>query len=210
MVAASRGTHPTCRPRVRSTHPSTSAGSNEGNDVAAQPGLQTPRTEGLPSLDRIHRKNVPTLKHIPARCQGLWARCLIRCLAAAVHYNSVASWTELEMLPKCVLCPPSSQRQGTYQRRRSLHQDERASLWESVLGPRRCRANNSEEARLARSEALAREGFNKKATAALTSVNLVEPSAAAAARLRPLHPDAPEPACPLFGPTSSCPSDICR
>ena len=75
---------------------------------------------------------------------------------------------------------------------------ERASLWESLPGPRRGRANNSEEARLNRSEALAREGFDKKTTAALTSADLVEPTAAAAARLQPFRPDAPEPACPLF------------
>ena len=49
---------------------------------------------------------MPTLNYIPARCWVLWARYLIRCLAAAVYYNFIAAWTELEMLPKCVLCPP--------------------------------------------------------------------------------------------------------
>ena len=207
MVAASRGFHPTCRPSARRTLPSTTAGNNEGNDVAAQPGLQAPRADSLPSLDRIHRKNVPTLKHIPARCRGLWARCLIRCLAAAVYYNSVASWTELEMLHKCVLFPPPSSQTKAHTNAAEAYTNyrlsrwlagERTTLWESAPGPRRGRANNSEEARLTQSEALAREGFDKKATAALTSANLVEPSAAAATRLRPLHPDAPEPACPLF------------
>ena len=46
------------------------------------------------------------------------------------------------------------------------------------------------------SEALTREGFDRKAVAALTSANLVESTADAATKLRSLHPDSTEPICP--------------
>ena len=104
------------------------------------------------------------------------------------------------MLPKCVLChrPRKGKAHAraaetyTNDRLSRWQASERATLWNDVPGPRPGRTNNSSEARLARSETLTRE----KAIAALTSANLVEPSAAAKAKLLNLNPNVPKPAYP--------------
>ena len=209
LVAASRGVHPRCRPAERQANGAQGASSVQGPALGAA-GLQAPSVASLPSLAEVHQKRVPTLKHVPTRCRRLWARCLIRCLAAVVFFNSVAAWTELEMLPKCVLCSPPRRGKSHANAAELYSSDrlsrwlagERASLWSSIPPGRSVKANNSDEARLVRSEALAREGFDRKATAALTSAQLVAPTQDAAAALGPLHPPAAVPACP---PMDDCP-----
>lgn len=59
-----------------------------------------------PSLDDIHKRYVPTLRHIPKELRKQWARCLSRAIALCVWHNNTDSWRELQMLTKCVLCSP--------------------------------------------------------------------------------------------------------
>ena len=203
--AASRGIHPRCRARENRNAPpaNTSAG--------VPPGVTPPASAALPTLDEVHRKQVPTLKHIPQKARGAWAQCLIRCLAAVVYFNNTAAWTELEMLPKCVLCTPPRGGKAhalaaatfTSDRLARWLAGERTTLWKDLPTPKQGRTNNSEEARLTRSVALAREGFDRKACAALVSTPPVKASADAAAKLRKLHPNATDPVC---GPLSELPA----
>ena len=60
----------------------------------------------LPTLDAVHTQFVPTIRHVPKELRALWARCLARTVAATVWNNTLESWTELQMLAKCVLCAP--------------------------------------------------------------------------------------------------------
>ena len=85
----------------------------------------------------IHERFVPTIKNIPKGLRRLFAQCLTKALAKVVWSNNVASWTELQMLPKCALCRPTragkshkSQRLN-WTRNRLLRwlAGERAQLW---------------------------------------------------------------------------------
>ena len=171
-VATSRRTHNTCRAKVRQ---STTTGNNNANTIQSSAArVAAPQSSDLPILAEIHRRRVPTVKHVPVKARAAWARCLIRCLAAAVFFNTPAAWAELEMLPKCVLCPPP--RTGkkhadattvfTNDRLSRWSAGERASLWADIpaaTGARSRRRVDTLESRLTRSEALAREGFDRKA-----------------------------------------------
>ena len=97
-------------------------------------------------------------------------------IAAAVHHNSLASWTELQMLPKAVLCsPPRAGGQHTNQRvaftRSRLEHwldGDRAFLWQDLLSPsgKRKRANTevvSNALSQQRCQNLCREGADSKA-----------------------------------------------
>ena len=141
---------------------------------------------------------IPTLSHIPTRARAKWSRVVIRALAAIVLYNSVASWTELLMLPKTVLCHP----QGTKHSTESLASftldrldrweiGERSSLWADAVRPSarsKRNVNNSWEFKQARAEDLCREGLDGKACAMLQTKGLVTPSRQTARELEALHP----------------------
>ena len=154
----------------------------------------------LPSLDEVARKRVSTVKHVPARARDFWARCLVRALAAAVFYNSVEAWTELEMLPKCVLCTPPRGGRAHANRAAAFCEDrlsrwlagERGTLWEDLSAPGdRKKGSATKKQRHTRALALAREGFDRKACAALCSEPPVDPSAAVRDALLDLHPRKP-------------------
>ena len=105
------------------------------------------------------------------------------------------------MLPKCVLCAPN---RGGRQHRKAtaaytldrLHrwqEVERLSLWESGTALKRGPGLLELEQRKALAIGLAREGFDRKACAALLSKGLCPPTAATAEALRALHPQQPPP-----------------
>ena len=109
------------------------------------------------------------------------------------------------MLPKCVLCAPA--RQGrqhrkavaayTLDRLHRWHHGERLSLWDSRSELRKGHAPApSPEQRRALATSLAREGFDRKACAALLCKGLCAPTAQTAEALRALHPYNASPAVP--------------
>ena len=194
-VAASRGVHPTCRAEERAqTQPDASGGGSA--DRPPGPG-QTP-ADHLPPLGSVYSHKARTLKHVPKAARGLWAQALVRCLVAVVAYNSVEAWTELAMLPKAVLLPPP---RGGHQHARATAayttdrltrwlDGDRRGLWSEVLNapalPKPKAASKSNQ--LSRAKALAREGLDRKACAALVSCGLCEEDSATAQLLEPLHP----------------------
>ena len=102
------GTCPRCRPtsRIQAQINAIRSRSNvpRNNSTANN---QHPELEVLPSLSDIHDKFVPTIKNVPFKLRRLWSQCLAKSLAQAVWSNSIESWTELQMLPKCTLCRPA-------------------------------------------------------------------------------------------------------
>ena len=101
---------------------------------------QLPEREDLPSLSVIHDKFVPTIKNVPLKLRRLWSQCLAKSLAQAVWSNTIESWTELQMLPKCTLCRPSrggrshkSQKLAwTQARLQRWLAGERSGLWHDI------------------------------------------------------------------------------
>ena len=142
-------------------------------------------------------KRARTLKRIPAAARGAWAQVLVQSLSKAVQSNTVRAWTELLMLPKTVLCPPP--RRGKKHRKAAAAYTldrlsrwtagERKQLWEDMppVGANTS-AKSTVEARRTRAVALAREGFDRKACAALVSSGILEASAETLQELRTLHP----------------------
>ena len=106
-------------------------------------------------------------------------------LAMVATYNDATSWAELFMLPHCVLCPPprggrKHQRAAaayTLDRLRRWHEGERLELWSSHSKPPPSRARDDSRRSLA--ESLAREGFDRKACAALLATGLCRNSSRA-------------------------------
>ena len=152
---------------------------------------------------KVFKRMDHTVKHVPQKAEAAWATCFMRCLAAAVFFDTPAAWTELAMLPKCVLCAPPRGGKAhekaatafTLDRLCRWSAGERNSLWTSVPEPKQQRqANINELARLSRADALTREGFDRKACGALVSDGLVEPSRTARDKLKTLHPERPVPA----------------
>jgi len=103
------------------------------------------------------------------------------------------------MLPKCVLTAPprigaTSQKTTaayTLDRLARWEAGERATLWEDLPAPRAPRASdNCESTRQRRAEALAREGLDGKACAALTAPGLKGDDRNTLEELRALHPRA--------------------
>ena len=56
-----------------------------------------------PSLEDVFSLSAHTLTAVPTGCQQAWGTVLERALYDVAHQNTVASWTRLLMLPKCVL-----------------------------------------------------------------------------------------------------------
>ena len=206
-VAASRGVHPTCRPADRSAQAPRSAGAASASGPAAT----------LPPLEEVCSKKARTLRHVPKLARSAWAQALTRALALVVVQNSTHAWTELLMLPKCVLCaPPRTGRKHqkaaaafTLDRLGRWGDGERESLWQNLeCTPSGAQKKPSKELCLKRAETLAREGLDSKACAALTSLGLKEPTREVLQTLRTLHPQAPVP--PRTPPTDlPLPPELC-
>ena len=79
----------------------------------ADAGGVTGGADSFPSLDIIHGRFIPTVRHVPKDLRRLWAQCLSRSVARAVWANDVRAWSELQMLPKCVLCSPPGEVKAT-------------------------------------------------------------------------------------------------
>ncbi len=203
-VAAGRGIHPTCAAQERrqshagSQHPNLDA-LNEDDDDA---DMRSP----LPTLDTIMSSKVRTLKHVPKKARLLWAQAFTRAMAQVNDTQSVQAWTELLMLPKCVLLAPP--RGGKKHRNKSAAftldrlscwlAGERTTLWEEATkGHKRSHTKqDSPEDLRRRAEALCREGFDRKACSALLSAGILPESPDTTKELRNLHPRAPAPQSP--------------
>jgi len=113
----------------------------------------------------------------------------------------VNAWTELLMLPKCVLCAPPQNRSTneagvaafTLDRLSRWEAGERATLWHDCPRYKRATPNSSEESCKARAVTYAREGLDSKACAALTASQLAQENTSNAAKLGTLHPPAEVP-----------------
>lgn len=203
-VATGFGVHPTCRPTARAT-----AGSG-----MARPRPHSSADGPLPSLTEIQCSNTPTLRRVPAGAKYAWAQAVTRACAAVADYNDEQAWVHLLMLPQAVLCsPPRGGRKHqraaaafTLERLQRWNDGERASLWASRPQPPRSSARQlTDEQRQAFAINLAREGFDRKACAALLSQGLCEHSPATVAALQALHPDSAAPAGPTIDELSVAP-----
>ena len=102
------------------------------------------------------------------------------------------------LLPKCVLCAPPQRGHSadsgvaayTLDRLARWEAGERMSLWNDAPAYKPVASNDSKAARKTRATALAREGLDSKACAALLSDGLARESAANASKMRALHPRA--------------------
>ncbi|CAK9104925.1 unnamed protein product [Durusdinium trenchii] len=163
-VSVRSGVHPTARAAF--------SGSDAGRAAAALT---------LPSLDELQSAQGRALRHIPAAARFLWGQALGRAFAAAAHHNDLRTWTELLMLPQCVLsAPPRAGR--------------RHSLWDDAGRPPggpKPRLSVAKKRELAID--LAREGFDRKACNALLQNGLCPETADTVAALRALHPAQPKP-----------------
>ena len=160
----------------------------------------------LPSAHELQLARGRTLRHIPAAARFLWGQTLSGAVAAAAHHNDARAWTELLMLPQCVLAaPPRAGRRHkraaaayTLDRLRRWCEGERRGLWDDACrrsgGPKR---QLSENKRRELAIDLAREGFDRKACNALLHNGLCPETADTVAALRALHPAQPQPAVDL-------------
>ena len=137
-VAAWRGIHPTCAAQERqrgptsARHPLVDAFNVDDDDA----DMRSP----LPTLDDVSSSKVRTLKHVPKKARQLWAQALTRALALVNETQSVEAWTELLMLPKCVLlAPPRGVKKNknqaaafTLDRLSCWLTGERTTLWEEA------------------------------------------------------------------------------
>ena len=184
------GIHPTCRPAARA------AAANEGDP------METDDLD-LPSFEAIQAARTPTLRHVPAKARHLWSQLLSQALATVAHNNDEAAWRELVMLPQCVLCVPN--RGGkkharaaaafVLDRMQRWQEGDRMSLWETrPKHRRRGSATPTPEERRDMATAWGKEGYDKKACAALMSQGLCPDNAETAKALEALHPRGSRPA----------------
>ena len=194
-VSERYGVHPTCRPEAR-------AAAVDDVDAMEVDGLP------LPTLAAIQSARTSTLRHIPMAARHAWNQVLTRALAAVAHRNDVATWLELLMLPQCVLCAPG--RGGrrhrkaaaafTLDRLQRWQEGERLSLWESRPRRRPPRSGPlTPEERRDIATSWGREGFDRKACAALMSKGLCPQTEETARALAALHPHRPLPSTPAMG-----------
>ena len=197
IVASSLGIHPTCRPAQRAL----------AESQTAAPSPSTSGASRLPSLAAVHAARISTRKHVPKAARNLWAQALVRALAAVVAYNTVDAWTELEMLPKCVLV--NAPRGGRKNKRASAAftedrltrwlEGERMELWEARAARAPAgRGDNSESAKIRRAKSFGRDGYDSKACAMCLSTGACAESEAVAEDLRTLHPAHAPPQCSVF------------
>ena len=197
------GVHPTCRPLERAAVDRDITRNTNGMDDEDSPGQDDAPV--LPSLEHIMTRRVPVLKHVPKSCRHAWAQALTRALARVSTYNSMEAWTELIMLPKAVLLAPP--RKGkkhtnktaafTLDRLCRWEAGERATLWDDLPAPHsKPRKPQSNEECIKHAVALCREGFDRKACAALIAGDMCDENADTAKLLAPLHPQSPAPTSP--------------
>lgn len=165
-VSTRFGVHPTCRPEAR---------------AAAVGGNNSSSVDGLPSLEAIQSGCNRTLRHVPAAARHTWSQVLTRTLAAVAHHNNESTWKELLMLPQCVLCPPprggrrhhKAAAAFTLDRLHRWQEGERLQLWDSRPQTRpAAHEPPTPDERRDLATCLGREGFDKKACAALLSAGL--------------------------------------
>ena len=193
VVAASRGVHPRCRASDRAAQPVVSP--------IPQTVPSPQEASNLPTLDQVFTSRRSTFRHVPHRARRRWAQTLIRALAIVVLHNTVSAWTELLMLPKCVLCTPPSKGPKSNNRTAAAYTldrlsrweaGERASLWAAYPAEHTPpKLPNTVEARENRATKLCREGMDGKSCAALTSDGLSKANHATLTEVRRLHPPAP-------------------
>ena len=191
-VAAGRGVHPTCRPQERAQ------AARRDDDAEGGPAL--------PSADALFSQRARTLKHAPRASRTLWAQALTRSLAAIAAYNTEDAWLEFAMLPKVLhMPPPRGGRKNakaaafTTDRITPWLEGNRMGLWQDVRESAPAKQNDcpsTEQLRMRRAVALAAEGFDRKACAALLSRGVCEETDENVQRLRELHLEAPLLACP--------------
>ena len=143
------------------------------------------------------------MRHVPAAARYLSGRVLTRALAAAAEHNDLQFWTELLMLPQCVLgLPPRGGRRHrraaaayTTDRLQRWLEGERASLWHDRHCPpvRQRSGGISPKQRRELATALAREGFDRKACNALVAGGLCPETSETLTALQALHPGQPAP-----------------
>ena len=191
-VSRAHGVHPTCRPAAR-------AAAVDGADPMDTDALP------LPSLTAIQAAKTATLRHVPGVARHSWNQVFTRALSAVVHSNDDKAWRELLMLPKCVLCAPTrggrrhSKAAGAYtlDRLHRWQEGDRLGLWESRPTRRSASGQRpSAEQRRVLATSLAREGFDRKACAALVSNGLCAPTTETLEALWALHPQQPPPMVP--------------
>ena len=201
-VASSRGIHPTCRPRERtSLDQGRQPRDGDDDDDDDDPVLAA---SDLPSLSDVMSCKVGVLEHVPKPCRHSWAQILTRALARACTNNTVEAWTEFLMLPKAVLLAPPRGGKKHKQTAAAFTADrlcqweagERGSLWESLPSPaNRMRSKTSDEQKAKIAVALCRQGFDRKACAALIATDVCEENSETAQNLKSLHPEATPPSC---------------
>ncbi|CAE7610039.1 unnamed protein product [Symbiodinium natans] len=177
----------------------------------------------LPSFEAIQAARTSTLRHVPVAARHAWNQVLTRALAAVGHHNNLESWLELLMLPQCVLCAPG--RGGrrhrkaaaafTLDRLQRWQEGERLSLWEARPCRRAARTGPlTPEERRDIATSWGREGFDRKACAALLSKGLCPQNEDTARALAALHPHRPLPAAPAIAdlplPPSMAPELVAR
>ena len=116
-----------------------------------------------------------------------------------VTHNSISTWSELLMLPKCVLCVPPNASKANDKSTAAFILDriarweagERLSLWSDLPSCKPHRSSTTKEARISRATTLAREGLDSKACAALTSEGLANNDDSTFTKLQSLHPPGP-------------------
>ena len=87
-----------------------------------------PRDRDLPTFVDIQSGRTRTLRHVPTAARFLWGRALAQALSAAVHHNDAKAWTELLMLPQCVLgAPPRGGRR--HRRAAAAYTVDRLQRW---------------------------------------------------------------------------------
>ena len=137
----------------------------------------------LPSLEDICSLKHPTIRFIPSSARPAFARALSSVLKEIVAVNSVAAWTKLLMLPKCVL--PTSKRGGRHNKPISIDilcdmwlKGNLCELWHRA----QTRATISTQSkkvlpnkRVDSAIALAKDGLYSKACQMLTSQDLAPP-----------------------------------
>ena len=202
-------TCPKCRPRARSQHQlntlrnRVNSSNNPPSDQQSQP---LDHSRDLPSLTAVHEQFVPTIKNIPKGLRRLFAQCHTKALAKAVWYNNVASWTELQMLPKCTIVRParggkSPRSQRLAWTRGRLHRwlaGERIQLWQDLPHYRRpkVKRHSAEAAKILRQDrciSLTGEGGLSQACNSLVSPPPLGQTAEVSARLAEKHPTAESP-----------------
>ena len=198
-VASNRGVHPTCRPHERAALDRNRATNNTDEDYDDDSGHPT---SSLPSLSEVMSCKVGVLKHVPKSCRHAWAQTLTRSVAKACAHNTVEAWTELIMLPKTVLLAPPRGGKKHRQTAAAFTADrlcrweagERGSLWDNLPTPTsRTRSKPSDEQKAKLAVALCREGFDRKACAALVAADVCEENLETAQLLKTLHPEAAPP-----------------